>query len=66
MKRLDINGEELYIGADVEVPSPTNEDQWNFEFVGTIKEFNDTDDYCIVEDMEGDCWCVEPERLELV
>lgn len=63
MKRLDKNGEELYIGADVEVPGPTGEDQWNFDFVGVIIEFKD--DYCVVEDGDGDCWCIEPERLEL-
>ena len=63
MKLLDKNGEVLFIGADVDVPNPTSEDQWNFEFTGTIIKFDD--DYCIVEDGDGDCWCVEPERLEL-
>jgi hypothetical protein len=63
MKRLDKNGEELYIGADVEVPGPIDNDQWNFDFVGVIIEFKE--DYCVVEDGDGDCWCVESERLEL-
>ena len=63
MELLDKNGELLFIGADVDVPSPTSEEQWNFEFTGTIIEIKD--DYCIVEDSDGDCWCVEPERLEL-
>ena len=35
MKLFDKNYEELYVGADVEVPTPTNEDNWNFEFKGT-------------------------------
>ena len=63
MKRLDKNGDELYVGADVDVPGPTVEDQWNFDFTGSIIGFEE--DYCIVEDGDGDCWCVEPERLEL-
>jgi hypothetical protein len=62
---IDKNGEELYVGADVAVPTPTSEDQWNFEFSGTIKELDKTNGYAIVEDMDGDCWCVEFERLEL-
>ena len=60
---LDKNGDVLIVGDSVDVPSPTNDDQWNFEFNGVIIEFND--DYCIVEDGDGNCWCVEPERLEL-
>jgi len=66
MKRIDKNGEELYVGVDVEVPIPTEGDQWNYSFDGTIKEFNDTDGYCIVEDMVGDCWRVKPERLVMI
>ena len=61
---LDKNGKELFVGADVDVPSPNENDQWNFDFTGTIIEF-DEHGYCIVEDGDGDCWCVEPERLEL-
>ena len=63
MNRLDKNGDELYVGADVNVPTPTVEDQWNFEFTGSIIKFEA--DYCVVEDLDGDCWCVETERLEL-
>ena len=65
MDFLDKNGEVLFVGVGVEVPPPTSEDNWNFEFNGTIIEFDCTDNYCIVEDMDGNCWCVEPERLEL-
>jgi len=63
---LDKNGVELYVGADVDVPSPTSEDQWNFEFQGTIIEIDKVNGYAVVEDMDGDCWCVEIERLEIV
>ena len=66
MKLLDKNGVEVYVGADVEVPSPTTEDQWNFEFVGTVTELRTDDGYAIVEDGDGDCWCVEFERLEVL
>ncbi len=64
MELFDKNGEVLFIGADVDVPYPTEADQWNFEFTGTIIEFSEQG-YCIVEDGDGDCWCVESERLEL-
>ena len=64
MNYLDKNGEELFVGADVDVPTPTSEDQWNFEFTGTIIKF-DENGYCIVEDMDGDCFAIESERLEL-
>ena len=66
MTRLDKNGVEVYVGANVEVPSPTTEDQWNFEFVGTVIELRTDDGYAIVEDGDGDCWCVEFERLEVL
>ena len=64
MKYLDKNGDVLFVGAVVDVPCPTSEDQWNFDFTGTITEI-DKDGYCVVEDGDGDCWCVESERLEL-
>jgi hypothetical protein len=66
MKVLDKNGVELYVGADVDVPSPTYNDQWNFEFVGVVIEINKTDGYAVIEDGDGDCWCVEFERLEII
>ena len=65
MNLLDKNGVELYVGADVEVPSPTSEDQWVFEFVGQVKELDKINNYAIVEDGDGDCRCVEFERLEI-
>jgi hypothetical protein len=65
MKVLDKNGVELYVGAEVDVPSPIDNDQWNFEFVGVVIEINKTDGYAVIEDGDGDCWCVECERLEI-
>ena len=66
MTLLDKNGVEVYVGVDVEVPSPTSEDQWNFEFVGVVKELDRENGYAVVEDGDGDCWCVEFERLEIL
>ena len=66
MKLLDKNFEELYVGADVEVPTPTSEDNWNFEFQGTIIKLDTNDGYVIVEDMDGDCFTVEAERVEIL
>ena len=64
MKPRDKNYKVIKIGDDVEVPEI--EGNVEFEFRGTVIEFNPTDDYIIVEDMDGDCFCVEPELLELV
>jgi hypothetical protein len=66
MTLLDKNGVEIYVGADVEVPSPSTEDQWNFEFTGVVIKLDKTNGYAIVEDMDGDCWAVEFERLEIL
>ena len=66
MNLSDKNGVELYVGVDVEVPSPTGEDQWNFEFVGVVKKLDKVNGYAVVEDGDGDCWCVEFERLEIL
>ena len=63
MEMVDINGIEIKKGCIVNVPAPLEEDQWNFDFQGSVIEIQD--DYVIVEDGEGDCWCVEPERLEI-
>ena len=66
MKLFDKNYEELYVGADVEVPTPTSEDSWNFEFQGTVVKLEIIDGYVVVEDMEGDCFMVEAERVEIL
>lgn len=62
---LDINGNEIYVGADVDVPAPDKNDLWNFEFTGTVIKLDNGQGNCVVEDMDGDCWDVEPERLKL-
>jgi hypothetical protein len=65
MECIDKNGVELFVGVDVAVPSPTSEDQWNFEFSGVVIELDKVNGYAVVEDGDGDCWCVEFERLEI-
>jgi hypothetical protein len=65
MRITDKNGIEVYVGVDVEVPSPTDNDQWNFDFVGVIIEIDKENGYAVVEDGDGNCWCVECERLEI-
>ena len=40
MKFFDKNYDELYVGADVSVPTPTTEDLWNFDFSGKILSFD--------------------------
>lgn len=60
-------GEEygLSIGDDVDMPEPTKLDMWNYCFTGRIDKFWQINNiiYVTVEDMEGDCWDIEAERL---
>lgn len=65
-KFLDKNGIELYVGVDVDVPPPTSDDLWNFEFTGTVVKIDKENNYAIVEDGDGDCWCVEFNRLKII
>lgn len=65
MEFRDKNYDEVYVGAEVDVPPPTQEDQWNFNFTGTIIKLDKENGYVIVEDGDGDCWTVEVERVEL-
>lgn len=66
MEYLDINGDELYVGAVVNVPPPTrNEDSWLFDFEGVVIKLDREINSVIVEDGDGDCYVVECELLEL-
>lgn len=66
MEFKDKNGEEIFVGVSVDVPTPNEgQDLWNFEFTGTVIGLDKTNGYCLIEDGDGDCWCVEPERLEI-
>ena len=66
MEARDRNYELLELGMFVEVPDPNvNEDAWNHSFVGSILCI-DLNGYITVEDMDGDCFTVECERLEIV
>jgi len=51
------------IGETVEVPDPNDSDIHNHSFVGTIVAFDDEMEYATVEDMDGDCFDIEIERL---
>lgn len=61
----DKNYIDITVGATVDVPPPNSEDNYNNEFRGTVKEFVEGE-YVVVEDMDGDCFCIEAERLEVV
>ena len=64
MIHRDKNYKIIKVGDTVDVPAI--EGNINFEFTGVVESFNDTDDYVIVEDMDGDCFSIEPELLEIV
>lgn len=61
----DIKGNEIEIGMNVEVPYPNETDDiHNHSFVGTAIRYHG--DYIVVEDQDGDCFDIEPERLTVV
>lgn len=66
MELKDKNYLDVYIGADVEVPTPTEEDDWYFEFVGTIVIIDKEEGYVVVEDADGFHYTVEVERVEII
>ena len=49
------------IGENVEVPDPNDSDIHNHSFVGSIVGFRG--ELATVEDMDGDCFDIEIERL---
>lgn len=63
MNGTDKNGILIKVGDTVNVPSPTEVDNWNHEFTGHVEDIDDG--YVIVMDGDGDCFAVEPERLEV-
>ena len=67
MKRVtDKNGIELEEGMSVIMPEPKGGDMWNFgDFTATILQIDIEDSTITVEDMDGDCWVVEGERVEI-
>lgn len=60
----DKNGMKISEGDSVLVPEPNDDDIHSNEFQGTVKGFHGL--YAIVEDMDGDCFDIEPIRLEIV
>lgn len=57
----DSNQTEIVIGNQVLVPEPNQSDLHVHEFEGYVKSFRDEN--VVVEDMDGDCYEIEPERL---
>lgn len=54
---------DFYVGAYVSVAPPEPGDLWIFEFSGIVLKVRE--DYCTVEDGEGNCWDVEFNKLTL-
>lgn len=61
---LDMNGKAIQPFDDVIVPNPNETDIHNFEFQGMVDGFRNGN--VLVVDQEGDCFEIEPERLEVV
>ena len=61
---FDKKGNFLEVGQSVEVDEPetSTSETYMFGFVGTVESFRDN--HVIVEDMDGDCFCVNPENLQ--
>lgn len=62
---LDMNGKAIQMFDDVNVPEPKSDgsDLHNFDFVGMVDGFRNGN--VIVVDGDGDCFEIEPERLEI-
>ena len=60
----DKNGNTIEVGMVVDVPGPNEGDMHNFGFEGYVEELQEN--YVIVIDGDGDCFAIEPERLEIV
>lgn len=61
---IDKNGKKIYIGMTVNVPDPNETDNHNHAFVGTVFGPHGTD-LITVEDQEGACFDIEPDRLDV-
>jgi hypothetical protein len=59
----EMKAEDFYVGAYVSVAPPEPGDLWIFEFSGIV--LNVKEDYCTVEDGEGNCWDVGFNKLTL-
>lgn len=59
----EMKAEDFYLGAYVSVAPPEPGDLWIFEFSGIVLKVRE--DYCTVEDGEGNCWDVEFNKLTL-
>jgi len=60
---LDMNGKAITMFDNVIVPEPNETDLHNFEFTGMVDGFRNGN--VLVVDGEGDCFEIEPERLEV-
>ena len=60
MKMLDKNNEELTKGDSVSVDAVNGQ---NFDFLGTVVGTHG--EFIVVEDMDGDCFCMLPCQIEL-
>jgi len=65
---IDMNGLEIEMGEEVNMPEPNKErgDSWSNEFTGSIIEVDEDADLITVSDQDGECHSVEPNRVELV
>lgn len=67
MEFKDINGKIIEQGMNVLVPDADENlgDFWDNEFVGYVVSLDNFHNFVIVEDGDGDCFSVEPERVEI-
>ena len=66
IQMIDKNGNEIHVKDYVIMPNPDINDMWLYgEFSACVIEIDIENGYLIVEDGDGDCWTVEPIRVEL-
>ena len=66
---IDKNGLDIEIDSNVSVPYPNelSNDTWLREFVGTVIDADDEDaGFISVVDKNGECFYIEPHRVEVV
>lgn len=65
---IDKNGHDIEVGSEVLVPFPNelSNDTWIRPFVGSVIDADEYDEIISVVDKNGECFDVEPNRVEIV
>ena len=66
MSLFDKEGFVITLGDDAEMPEPNKTtDSHQHSFIGTVVGINEETELVAVEDQDGDCFEIEPNRISL-